>query len=429
MSTITHAPLSYAQQLVLRLERNVPGSILGPRFLVRAPYTVRHDIDLDALRAAVDDVVARHDALRTVIAGSLDDPQLRVLAPMPGRLIMQDVAEVDAFLAEVSDADYPADEPPLLWVRLGRCADGSSVLVIVAHHLAADGWSLPLLARDLVDAYTARVRGGAPLGADVMQYAEVAEDDFSPTWQATIERALPYWRERLAGTAGLSTEVPTPGPVGAQVTQRFRVPPELRTRLTTAARRARTTPATMLFTAFVAALFPDRSDVVVPVVTAGRKPSEWHTVGMMVNVLWIRVTRDDPSDLRETLRRADRACREAYGRDIPMLRVLAESPELASVAFRPTAIIERAFPAFQVIPASPITPNSDSPELVLEAIAEDRQPGLPAPASLAWSMRLDEVINGYVTYDSNLFGAEWINERVESYLRVLAELADAGVAP
>src|SRR4051794_7345721 len=103
MSTITHAPLSYAQQLVLRLERNVPGSILGPRFLVRAPYTVRHDIDVDALRAAVDDVVARHDALRTVITGSLDDPQLRVLAPMPGRLIMQDVVEVDAFLAEVSD--------------------------------------------------------------------------------------------------------------------------------------------------------------------------------------------------------------------------------------------------------------------------------------------------------------------------------------
>jgi condensation enzyme len=428
MSTITRAPLTYAQQLVLRLERAVPGSVLGPRFLVRAAYTVRHGIDQVALRAAVDDVVARHDALRTVIAGGLDDPHLRVLPPMPGRLITQDVTDVDAFLAEVSDADYPVDEPPLLWVRLGRCADGSSVLVIVAHHLAADAWSLPLLARDLVDAYTARVRGGEPLGADVMQYAAVAEDDFSPGWQATIEQALPYWRERLAGTAGLSIEVPTPAPAGSQVTRRFRVPAELRPRLVTAARRAKTTPATLLFTAFVAAMFPDRADVVVPVVTAGRQPSEWHTVGMMVNVLWMRVTRDDPSDLRETLRRVDRACREAYGRDIPLLRVLREAPELASVAFRPAEIIERTFPAFQVIPASPITPNSPDPELVLEAIAEDRQPGLPAPASLAWSMRLDDVINGYVTYDGNLFGPEWIDERVEGYLRVLAELADGGVA-
>jgi hypothetical protein len=174
-------------------------------------------------------------------------------------------------------------------------------------------------------------------------------------------------------------------------------------------------------------MFPDQADVVIPVVTAGRQPSEWHTVGMMVNVLCMRVTRDDPSDLHETLRQVDRACREAYGRDIPLLRVLGESPELAVAAFQPTPIIERIFPAFQVIPASPIIPNSPDPELVLEAIAEDRQPGLPAPMSFAWSMRLDEVINGYVTYDGNLFGPEWIDERVEGYLRVLAELVDNGV--
>ena len=125
MSTITRAPLTYAQQLVLGRERVTPGSVLGPRFIVRAAYTVRHVIDPDALQAAVDDVVARHDALRTVIAGGPDEPHLRVLPPMPGRLITQDISDVDAFLAEVSDADYPAGEPPLLWVRLGRCADGS----------------------------------------------------------------------------------------------------------------------------------------------------------------------------------------------------------------------------------------------------------------------------------------------------------------
>ncbi|MBB5872711.1 hypothetical protein F4553_006145 [Allocatelliglobosispora scoriae] len=424
MTTITQAPLTYAQQLVLRLEQGTPGSVLGPRFLVRVAFTVRHEIDLEVLRQAVGDVVARHDALRTIVTAD----GLRVLPPMPGRLIVEEIDDVDAFLARASEDDYPSGEPPLLWVRLGRCTGGESILVIVAHHIAADGWSLPLLARDLVDAYTGRSRGGEPFEADVMQYASVAEDDFSDDWQATISRALPYWRERLVGTEQLMLPVPTPAPPGPQSTIRFRIPAELWPRLVTAARRSRTTPATMLFTAFVATIYPDQRDVVVPIITSGRQPSEWYTVGLMINVLWLRVTRDDPADLRETLRRADRTCREAYAHDIPLLRVLGEAPGLAKVAFRPRPVIEATYPAFQVIPTSPIGPVSSDPTLVLEPIAEDRQPGLPAPASLAWSMRLDETVNGYVTFDSHLYSPEWIDEHIERYLMVLAELADGGGA-
>ncbi|MFI7688010.1 condensation domain-containing protein [Nonomuraea sp. NPDC049655] len=422
----TEIPFTYAQQLLLGLEQAVPGSVVNSTFIVRAAYRVAHEVDAGVLRLAVDDVVARHDALRTAVSRDPDgEVRARVHESAPGRLLVHDVDDEDAFLAMATGSAYPPEEPPLLWVHLGRCADGTSLLVIVAHHLTSDAWSLPLLARDLSDAYTARLRGGPPPGSAVMGYAEVAADDFSPAWERTITDALPYWKERLDGVAELAMPVPTPGRRGDQRTCRFTVPGPLWRDLGRVARRRRTTPFTLLLTAFTASVWAGRHDAVVPVITAGRKPSEWYTAGFMLNMLWLRITTGDPADLDELSRRADEACRAAYRHDVPLLRVLPEAPELAAVMFDPSEVVERAFPVFQLIPRTPFAPTAEDPALVLTPVPEERQPAPVMPVHLLWSMRVDEEVVGIVAYEAAMFGRDWVEAKVAGFLRVLERLADA----
>ncbi|MFI7416139.1 condensation domain-containing protein [Nonomuraea sp. NPDC049684] len=422
----TEIPFTYAQQLLLGLEQAVPGSVLNSTFIVRAAYRVPHEVDAGVLRLAVDDVVARHDALRTAVSRDPDgEVRARVHESAPGRLLVHDVDDEDAFLAMATGSAYPPDEPPLLWVHLGRCADGTSLLVIVAHHLTSDAWSLPLLARDLSDAYTARLRGGPPPGTAVMGYAEVAADDFSPSWERTITDALPYWKERLDGVAELAMPVPTPGRRGDQRTCRFTVPGPLWRDLGRVARRRRTTPFTLLLTAFTASVWAGRRDAVVPVITAGRKPSEWYTAGFMLNMLWLRITTGDPADLDELSRRADEACRAAYRHDVPLLRVLPEAPELAAVMFDPSEVVERTFPVFQLIPRTPFAPTAEDPALLLTPVPEERQPAPVMPVHLLWSMRVEEEVIGIVAYEAAMFGRDWVEAKVAGFLHILERLADA----
>jgi hypothetical protein len=428
----TQVPFTYAQQLLVGLEQAVPGSVLNSTFIVRAAYRIEHEVDTEVLRRAVDDVVARHDALRTIVTREPDGGlRAEVRDPMPGRLLVHDVDDEDAFLAMATDSAYPCDEPPLLWVHLGRCGNDASLLVIVAHHLASDAWSRPLLARDLSDAYTARLRGGASADADadadadVMRYAEVAADDYSPAWEKTITDALPFWRNQLDGVAELAMPVPTPGTRGNQRTARFTVPDPLWRCLGRVARRRKTTPFTLLLTAFAASVWAGHDDAVVPIITAGRKPSEWYTVGFMLNLLWLRITTADPTDLDELSRQADRVCREAYRHDVPLLRVLPESPELTAVVFDPSEVVERTYPVFQLIPKSPFAPAADDPALVLTPVPEERQPAPVMPVHLLWSMRVDDEVIGVVTYEANMFGQEWVTEKIAAFLRVLERLAHA----
>ncbi|GAA3158491.1 MULTISPECIES: condensation domain-containing protein [Nonomuraea] len=425
----TEIPFTYAQQLLLGLELAVPGSVLNPAFIVRAAYRVAHDLDEDVLRQAVDDVVARHDALRTaVVRDAGQSIKAHVHDSVPGRLLVHDVDDVDdedAFLAMATNAAYPPDEPPLLWVHLGRCADGTSLLVIVTHHLVSDAWSLTLLARDLADAYTARLRGGPPPGSQVLGYAEVAADDFSPSWEKTITDALPYWKDQLDGVADLALPVPTPGRRGEQRTCRFTVPDELWRRLGRVARRRRTTPFTLLLTAFTASVWAGRRDAVVPIITAGRKPSEWYTAGFMLNLLWLRITTENPGDLDELSRRADEVCRAAYRHDVPLLRVLPEAPDLTALIFDPAEVVERTFPVFQLIPKSPFAPTADDPALLLTPVPEERQPAPVMPLHLLWSMRVDEEVVGIVSCEAEMFGQEWVEEKIAGFLSVLERLADA----
>ncbi|MEV0848416.1 amino acid adenylation domain-containing protein [Streptomyces sp. NPDC049954] len=199
-------PLSFAQQRLWFLHR-----LEGPSATYNIPFAVRLDgpLDAQALRLALGDVLARHAALRTVFPEHDGVPRQHVLAAHEARLPYgrEDVAEdglhhrVDA-LAGVS-IDVERELP--LRATLLRLAENSHVLVLVIHHIAADGSSLAPLAQDLGVAYRARSRAEAPAWAErAVDYADytlwqrrLLGDESTP--ESLVARQLDFWKEALAG--------------------------------------------------------------------------------------------------------------------------------------------------------------------------------------------------------------------------------------
>ncbi|QEV16708.1 condensation domain-containing protein [Streptomyces alboniger] len=412
---------TYAQDLLNLVETLLPGTVLQPGFLVRAAYRLSGPVDEKTLRQALDDVVARHGALRTLLLRDGETLRQRVLPPKSVPLTVTRLGpdeSADDWIADVTTRPHPHDELPLLYAYVAHRDEGVTLLALVAHHIASDAWSQDVIAHDLATAYTARLRGEEPLPADVMQYADIAAEDRSDEWQARIAEALPYWRDRLADAQGLGLPAETPDAApGPSAVHAFRVDGALRRAVRDAARRGRTTPFTLLLTAFVGALLPP-GDAMVPVITAGRIPSEWNTVGFLLNVLQIRVEHTGRDGLHDLLPRVDRRCREAYANDIPLLPVLRENPHLLE---RMTAR-DRVAPVFQMIVRRPERPSHETSDLRLDRLPLDAQPPLPIPLPFLWTMRWDDEPGGYVTYDAHLFSTAWMERAVDTYLGVLSEL-------
>ncbi|MFE0176202.1 amino acid adenylation domain-containing protein [Streptomyces sp. NPDC059002] len=200
-------PLSFAQRrmwLLHQLEGGAETYNISPAFRLTGP------LDQDALVAAIRDVVDRHEILRTTYVPDEDgEPHPRILSSAEASV---QVPVVEVTPEDESDAideavthrfDLAADIP--LRATLLRCSPQEHVLVLVIHHIAADGSSGVPLTRDLTEAYAARLEGRAPawapLSAQYKDYAlwqrELLDDVADPGSLAAAQAE--YWRAELAG--------------------------------------------------------------------------------------------------------------------------------------------------------------------------------------------------------------------------------------
>ncbi len=202
----SRVPLSFAQQrlwFIAQLE--------GPSAVYNNPAALRLEGDLDtaALGAALGDVIARHEVLRTVFPAVDGEPYQQILetGEVGWELPVTEVAEADLPSMVARTAAEPFDlatEIPLR-ARLLAAGPGLHMLVLVLHHVATDGWSAGVLTQDLSAAYAARREGRAPAWAPLpVQYADYAlwqrellgdEDDPG----SLLARQAAWWRDALAG--------------------------------------------------------------------------------------------------------------------------------------------------------------------------------------------------------------------------------------
>ncbi|MET9830536.1 amino acid adenylation domain-containing protein [Streptomyces sp. NPDC006385] len=338
-------PASDAQARLLVLDHMDPG---GATYHVPAAFAVRGPFDTAAFGRALDALVARHESLRTVLRTGPDGVPLQIVSAA-GRAearVERDVpvAGVDARMRAEAARPFDVAAGPLLRCTLYAVDDGSHRVLLVAHHLVCDGWSLGVLLRELAAGYENETKGlRHELPELPLQFPDFAAWQRERQADGAYARSVAYWAERLRG-APETVALPLDRPRGAVRsaaggTERFMLPAGLRGRIAAAARERGGTPFMAVFAAYAAFVsrLSGAEDLVIGFPVSGRdRPELQDMVGMLTNTLALRVDLSgDPSyhQLIDRLRTALLDC-QPY-QDAPFEAVVNEVAPAREISHDP----------------------------------------------------------------------------------------------
>ncbi|MFH8609682.1 non-ribosomal peptide synthase/polyketide synthase [Streptomyces sp. NPDC018029] len=320
-------PLSFAQQRLWFLDRLRPGDA---RYNSAVALRLTGAPDQEALGKALTAVVARHEALRTTFEETDGRPVQRVHPAGPVPLPVRDVGDLDKDLLSEYSRPFDLRNGPLLRALLLRESATSHVLLLTAHHIVTDGWSMGVVLDELCTAYDALAQGGAPaLPPVATQYPDFAVWQRARLSGARLESELAHWREKLAGA--VAPELPLDRPrrgeeAGEGAVSTFAVPAPLTARLRDLAREQHTTLHTALVAAAQALLarWSGQDDITVGSLTPGRSRTDLErTVGFFVNTVVLRTTVDASGSFRELIARAAETVGDAFAHgDTPFERIV-----------------------------------------------------------------------------------------------------------
>lgn len=288
--------------------------------LYNLPFTVtiRGTLDTEALRRATTDVLDRHHPLRTIYPDSADGPSQQLLDAtdtVPDLTpIRVSASAASTHIRPLLHSGFDVRTEPPLRAALFTTGPEEHLLACVIHHISADGWSLAILARDLLAAYAARAAGTAPNWAPLpVHYAHYSlwrhdrlGDDADP--DSLAARQIDFWTAELAGLPGelmLPVDRPRPGRwTYAAGRIDFEVDEHTHRALLTIAHARHATLFTVLHSALALLLarLSSQPTIVIGTPTAGRShPDLDEVVGMFVNTLVLRSTIDPTTTLAELL--------------------------------------------------------------------------------------------------------------------------------
>ncbi|NPU13575.1 amino acid adenylation domain-containing protein [Bradyrhizobium sp. 83002] len=317
------APLSFAQQRLWFLERLDPGTA---GYNVPVAYQLDGPLDVPRLQAALDRIVARHEPLRSRIGESGGQSWQEPLAPMPCPLRTVDLrgrpdalTRARAVVAAAALEPFDLTQPPLLRATLILTAPDRAVLALVMHHIACDGWSLTVLAREL-----SLLMSGATLRPLPLRYADFAawqRDWFSGT---RAREQLETWSARLADLPELRLPLDHRRP--ARQSYRGDIVPIMIDATTTArlkalSERCNATPFMVLLAVYGAvigrAAAQDDFAVASPIANRHHHETE-ELIGFFVNTLALRLDLSDAPSLEALVSRVRSIALEAYqNQDLP----------------------------------------------------------------------------------------------------------------
>ncbi|MFE2085320.1 non-ribosomal peptide synthase/polyketide synthase [Streptomyces scopuliridis] len=332
-------PLSYGQERLWFLDDFTPG---GVEYNTGLALRLTGDLDLAALRAALDGLTARHEALRTTFGGGVQTVHPTLTAPLRAvDLSMDNDADrphaLDKILRTEQSTPFDLAAGPLFRVLAVRLGAEEHVLVLSMHHIVTDGWSMGLITRELSALYAAAVRGeDADLDELPVQYPDFAVWQRERRTSDAHGQQLDYWRDQLDGLEPLELPTDRPRPAvrtSAGALHTFEVPGELVRRLARSGQR-RGASLFMVLTAVTQLLlsrYSGQRDVAVGTVVSGRERAELEgLVGFFVNTLVLRARIDqDRHSFDDLLDHVRTTALDAFAhQEVPFDRVVdALAPE------------------------------------------------------------------------------------------------------
>ncbi|MFZ2753135.1 MAG: amino acid adenylation domain-containing protein [Lysobacteraceae bacterium] len=354
-------PLTFGQRRLWLLDQFAPGLVA-----YNSPFGkwLHGELDVDAMRAAIQTLVDRHEVLRTVYPAPGGQPCQKILlqCELPWRSAIADGDEISARRAdalriareEVVRPFALASDPPIRAVLI-RVSDDLHLLAIICHHIAIDGWSISTMEREFVAAYN-RLREGAILdnAAPELQIADVALWQQQTFGGEGLQQQLDFWSRHLADAPAV-LDLPTDRARPAM--QSFegslcsaQIPPALYERLQAFARDQQVTLSILVFAAFQALLsrYSGQDRVVAAMGVAGRARLELEpVVGFFINMLPLQAdVSDDPEFITFLSRMRGIVLEAMENADTPLDRILETLRLPRSTSYTPFAQVMYFFQSY-----------------------------------------------------------------------------------
>jgi amino acid adenylation domain-containing protein len=329
-------PLSFGQTRMLIEDMLEPGST---RHCVVATWQIIGPIDEDAVRQSLTEIVRRHEVLRTGYHVAKGEPTLTISdeAALPLTVAdMRGLAE-DSWIPEVvrqvdllTGQPFTLSRPPLLRAQLTRLADDVASVVVVLHHIVADGQSKRVLMAEFGSLYQAAI-GGPPASLPdlALQYADFAAWERSAMSGTALKERLDYWCEQLAGVPELELPVDHPRPdvpTHGSLNSWRKLTPELTAKLHEVGVANETTPFMTMLAALAVLIsrLTGQPDFIIGTPATTRRHTQVEgLIGFFVNTLPLRMDLSGDPSFRELLGRARMVTLAAFEhQDVPFEKVV-----------------------------------------------------------------------------------------------------------
>ncbi|OJT21385.1 hypothetical protein BO221_26550 [Archangium sp. Cb G35] len=425
------AQASFPQQRLWVLQQLEPDC----SFAYNVHITVRFTgpLDVGVLERSFNEVVRRHESLRTTLGSEQGAPVLvlhpEVHVPLPvielGALPrVEQQTEVERRTREESLRPFDMERAPLMRGTVLRLAADDHVVLVTMHHMVTDRWSLGVLVRELMALYAAFSQGQpSPLPELPVQYSDYAAWQREQMRNEQLREQLSYWKRQLTPLPPpleLPTDRPRPSRKSYRGSREFiRLPVSLTRALKAVAQQQDCTLFMLLLAAFKSVLYRScgQTDISVGSPIANRKLPELELlIGFFVNTLVLRTDLGEDPTFRALLQRVRSTCLQAYShQDLPFEQLVEE--------LHPERHLNRN-PLFQVMFSFQNTPRQD---LAVRGLGS--QYLLVDPGSSKFDLLLElreeveDEITGWLEYDTDLFDGATLARMHGHLLRVLERVA------
>jgi alpha-ketoglutarate-dependent taurine dioxygenase len=420
-------PLSFAQQRIWYLDQLEPGSFA---YNMHVPVRLKGRLEVGALRQTLNEIVCRHEILRTVFS-LVDDRPVQIITP--GKPIILPVLDLRHFASGeregqvrklvLEEAQRPFDlaHGPLLRATLLQLDDEEHVALFTMHHITTDGWSMGVLIREVAELYEAfSQEKPSPLADLPIQYADFALWQRERMRGEVLEPHLAYWRQQLAHLPVLTLRIAHPRP-SVQTSRggmhHFTLSRTLSESLKELTRRRNVTLFMTLLAAFQVLLHyhSGQDDIVVGTDVANRSRAETeHLIGFFVNQLVLRTNLAGDPGFSELLGRVREVALGAYAhQDLPFDKLVEElNPERDA----------RGHPLCQIkiILQNTPTPAIELPGLTLSSVNINHE---AAHTDLTlYLIDTEQGLTGSAEYSTDMFTAEAIGGLARDFETLLGEI-------
>lgn len=446
MSQPTNLAASAGQYPLAFRQQDPSGAARAPEDVLALTLRIKGPLRIECLKGALEDVVERHEALRTRIQYDAADGNLgfqEVLPPLPVPLAVQDIPvtpdrsrdEIAVDLANILITEgMPYTVTPSMRATLHRFDDHDAVLNLLVHHLYIDGWSAGILHREIAVCYRSRATGiphTLPAPTPYREFASWQQEFLQGERGAAARR---FWTDKLAG-AELCT-VPAdrlhgPDTQAAQcAVSNFSIDPERFARVTASAAQHRCS----VWHVFLAAIMAftekasGRTDITLLTVSSGRPARAFYdTIGLFADLVPVRLQFDDCKSFLDLMLLARKASADALQHQLPIGMILEMFPDLLNAVGDPRALV----PGFNYI-SVPVAQDDTKFAVSIEQVHPPEElPGTFLRGAFKWNFRVvpPGEFRCAVEYEPDAVDASTIERWGSDFVNLLLAMADGPDQP